>query len=278
MCLTVLCRPAWASEECIAQIICIDTDEWRIAAAVGAGTRTNPLRGANPQTLLLIGDVAWYSDSFYLDNLEFGYQWQTDDPDITLDSYFSLDREARLFFSYDGFDVAPADVMSNEQLVQLPVLDPEQKVNIDDIADRKNGRMIGLRIHVNESSEEWQLAVEREVGNVHSGTRLRLSYRYGTRWGDWGVGITPQLVWTDRKFNSYYYGVNYRDTADGRLWYHAGSGFRPGVNITASKPITPHWGFLWFARYQYLPRAITRSPLLDGNDIITVFAGLTYQF
>lgn len=275
MWLTVLCRPAWAGEECIGQIICINTDEWRVAAAVGAGTRTNPLRGASSQTLVLLGDVAWYSDSFYLDNLEFGYQWHTDDPDITVDSYFALDREARLFFSYDGFDVASAEVISSDE---LPLAEPEQKITVNDIADRRNGRILGLRLHVSESDEEWQFAAEREVGNVHSGTRLRLSYRFGTRWGDWGVGITPQLIWTDKKFNTYYYGVDYRDTADGRLWYRAGSGLRPGVNITASKPITPHWGFLWFARYQYLPRAITRSPLLDGNDIITVFAGLTYQF
>ncbi|AYA63325.1 MipA/OmpV family protein [Alteromonas sp. RKMC-009] len=276
---TLFTGPALAASGCNSKGECIDTGQWRVAAAVGAGGRTNPLRGGSTQSLVLIGDIAWYAESFYFDNFEFGYQWQSNQPGLSVDAYLVIDREARPFFSYEGFDATPAELFSREQLAVTPAAEANTEINVDSIADRRNGGHAGVRLHAGSSpANEWQFSVEKDIAGIHQGVKARIAWRFSHRWQKWLFSVSPQLVWNNRTFNDYYYGIDGKDTPDKRLWYSAGSGFRPGVNVAVTRQFNKHWGLLAFTRYQYLPDAVTESPLLTGHDILTVFTGLTYQF
>lgn len=255
---------------------CVTADSFRFALAIGYGQRTNPLRNGDNQNLVLIGDFAWYGESFYVDNLELGYQWAQKDA-FGVSSFITYDREARPFHFFDGFDASPLDLFTANEILSTPG-SVTSRINIESLARRNNGVHAGIRLSTGKTNSIFRLTVEHDIANVHRGMKAMLSYRYRLSLAEWIISIGPELTWHDATFNNYYYGISTRDTDDKRLWYSSGSGIRPGANLSLTKQLDPQWGILLFARFQHLPSSITQSPIVSQNYIRTVFAGLTYTF
>ncbi len=277
--LLLLAFTNFARGECVNNN-CIFSDSWQIGLAGGLGERSNPLRGGDDQPLVVVADVAWYGDVFYFDNLEAGYQWQSDE-NFAFDTYFVLNREARAFKDWHSFDVLSTEAFlsSDNDTQQSPSFgQPVSRISLRQIQSRDWAVHAGIRAHWRNPASEWQLAIQTDASGVHQGQLVNLQYQQNIQMGQWQIGITPNLAWNSAAFNDYYYGVGAEDTLDERLHYHAGSGFRPGVNLSAARPINENWGVLLFFRYQHLPSSLTHSPLVKSNHISSIFAGVTYHF
>jgi outer membrane scaffolding protein for murein synthesis (MipA/OmpV family) len=65
------CSTAFAQADCTAD--CVEVGAWRVNVGMGAGMRGNPLHGGEDIPLVLLPEVSYYGERFFLKNLEMGF-------------------------------------------------------------------------------------------------------------------------------------------------------------------------------------------------------------
>jgi len=63
--------PARAQDQC--EPDCVPVGDWRISVGMGAGMRSNPLHQGEDIPLVLLPEVSYYGERFFLENLEMGF-------------------------------------------------------------------------------------------------------------------------------------------------------------------------------------------------------------
>lgn len=308
-----LAAPVRGSQAGCDSTYCFASSDLDISLGLGYGKRTNPLHLSDDRTLILLPDVAWYGDSFYLDNTEVGYQW-IQESSFALETFFTLNKSNRDFqddhassFNLDGspiFNAVEEELTAGES----PVIsgDPDdgenspdsggdvtrQQQNIrlspDHVADRDFAIDFGVRAHWYQGDNEWTAAVFHDSSDTYKGARAKLQYRNMLEVQQWKFVTSVSLEWKSADLLDYYYGIDERDLKDDYLnnddfeaqdfYYDAGSGWFSRIGITANRKITDNWRWLMHVSYNHLPDAIVDSPLVDKDYTITTFAGVTYRF
>ncbi|MCC2607856.1 MipA/OmpV family protein [Planctobacterium marinum] len=271
---------------------CMAQGEWHLAVGLGLGVRTNPLYLSDNTPLVIIPDIAWYGENWYLDNTEVGYQW-IQKPHFAMETYLTLNSAYGDFkrshisnFILDGVNIsnsvdstttpglAPDNGMEsiNDRTSLVTQLSPA------DVADRDLAVDAGVRLHWYSEFSEWTLSAAHDISSVYQGAQLNAQYRRYWQTGDWKIIGKIGLTWKSADLLDYYYGINERDIEDVSLHYSAGSGWFPQIGVSANKKINAQWQWLLHASYNHLPSAMTDSPLVDKKYTITTFAGVTYKF
>ncbi|WP_339900503.1 MipA/OmpV family protein [Paraglaciecola polaris] len=257
---------------------CIETGNWRIGIAVGAGVKSNPLVGGDAIPLIVLPDIAYYGDNIYLDNAEVGYQWQQNDT-YALDAFISINSE-KAFFTFWH----PSNVFLSSQSV-LSEIGPSndapfnsRQISIDQVSSRRWAVDAGIRLHKRSNHAEWQFTLKTDVSNVHNGQQFDVAYRYRWQLADWHFTIAPTLSWKSSKLIDYYYGIDEQDNVFNAQYYHAQGGWQPSLALSASKAINPRWQWLMRSSVTLLHSGMTDSPLVAKKTIGTVFLGIGYVF
>jgi len=60
-----------AQTECVGD--CVEVGSWRVNVGMGVGMRSNPLHGGDDIPLVLLPEVSYYGERFFLENLEMGF-------------------------------------------------------------------------------------------------------------------------------------------------------------------------------------------------------------
>ena len=114
---------------------------WQLGVALGVGARTNPLVDGDPVPLVLMPDIAYYSEYIYFDNGELGTRWSINaDHDINL--ILSANRE-RAFFSFwqpaniflPSINTGIPSIPTND-ISEPPVAENNLTVSIDELDKR----------------------------------------------------------------------------------------------------------------------------------------------
>lgn len=276
--LFIFTRPSFAG--CNSGKDCVAPGEWQLGIAMGLGVRTNPLVDGNDIPLLFLPDIAWYGDNAYFDNGELGYQWH-EDMTFSFESFIAINRE-RVFFSFWH----PANILiPTSNLGVSTVVGPEEvanpdttKISIEDIASRRWAIDGGVRIHIHQDKGEWRLALSTDVSSVHNGQQVALSYIHDWQWLSWHLSLTPSLVWKSSSLINYYYGLSAKDKVELQAYYNGRGGWQPAISVSASKKIDEHWQWLVFASFQALNKGMSDSPLVEADNISSVFFGMAYKF
>ncbi|XOV79763.1 MAG: MipA/OmpV family protein [Aestuariibacter sp.] len=270
---------------------CADVGELELSVAFGAGVRTNPLHTGDNLPLVVVPDIAWYDEHFYLDNTEIGYQWLSSN-EFTFETFVSLNGErghfsrghASNFFITDG---SPgASVIEDGEGAEPSPTQPGQEsmgrqtsfLGIDDVAKRDWAIDAGMRLHWYWQENELSIAAYQDVSSVHQGQQLALSYKRSTSLGKWRISSALGITWKSQKLLNYYYGIDERDNVNARWFYKADSGFFPSVRLSVSRELSEHWRLFTYIKYTHLDDAMTESPLVEENETMTVFGGVTYRF
>lgn len=58
---------------------CVEVGDWRVNLGLGLGMRSNPLHGGEDNPLVLLPEVSYYGERFFLKNLEMGFTLFEDD-------------------------------------------------------------------------------------------------------------------------------------------------------------------------------------------------------
>lgn len=280
---------------------CLESGNLDLALALGYGVRTNPLNFTDHRSLVIVPDIAWYGDNWYLDNLEVGYQWYYSGS-FAIETFVTLNNTNRDFqdehgssFLFDGVDVLGA-VESTVSGPEAPVgdgsnfdnetvrdqghdlLPTDMRLSPEDVRDRDFALDAGVRAHWYTDTSEWTLALFHDVSDVYGGARISAGYRKLWYLGQWKLVSAAELEWRSADLLDYYYGIDSSDVENTLFHYDAGAGLFASVGLTANREITENWQWLLHVSYNLLPDSMTDSPLVEEDYTITTFAGVTYRF
>lgn len=270
---------------------CAIIDQLSLSFALGYGVKSNPLASGDDRALYLIPDVAWYGEKWYIDNTEIGYQW-LDRESFAFETFVTVNNEKAHFNrSHSGNFFFDASIPGNSLVEGTPDAPPSPdigdteeppfvptSISLDDIAKRKFALDVGLRFHKYVEDSEWTLTFLQDASGVHDGQQLALEYKYGFSVNQWRFGTAAKLTWKSSNLIDYYYGLDESDNVDLSQYYRGSSGIYPSLRISVAHPISDQWQWFAYAKYEFLDNGMTNSPLVDENQVTTLFTGVSYRF
>lgn len=256
---------------------CITEGEWELGVAVGAGVRLNPLADGDNIPLILLPDIAYYSEHIYFDNFELGTQFLPAQGH-SIEWYVTPNAEAANFTFWQPENIfLPVFGQADNS---LPDGEPLQDrfVSLDDIASRQWALDMGLRWQWTSNKFHWQISVSHDVSGRYSGQHAASALTYAWIKDDWQFATGLQLAWKSKALTDYYYGLDARDTADSQLWYQARGGIQSSIQFSASKRVSEDWTLLIRSRVTRLHSGMHESPLVDKTSTASLFVGFGYRF
>lgn len=225
----------------------VERYDWQLGAL--ALVRNGGYVGDAKQTLV-VPAVGYEGQDVFLRGLQAGWHaWQRGGWRL------DLIAQARL----DGFDA--------------------KDIPIAGLEDRRKSIDVGAALSLSGTMGKLEASAVTDALNRSGGQELTVSYGYPFLAGH--VRITPQVgvrYWSSN-LTDYYYGIDPREVARGAPeTYVVGSVVTPEAGLNVVAPLSRRWSLWGVARYQHLPSAVARSPLVSGSSASTLLVGLTYGF
>lgn len=271
---------------------CVEVGRWDVSVGVGLGVRTNPVEGGDNFPLVLIPQVNYNGERFFLQNLDFGWILvESETQQLNLLATPSYDQvffdrwnPANFFTDTNAFFTAGArESGTKSNLLPQIEVDTELVTPAFDNAPRRELRnrrtagLAGIEYQFSLAALDIQLQYLREFTGLHHGDELRLSIARHWVSGRHHVIGSLGAVWQSSDVVNYYYGVTPAE-ADARGTYTAGSGVSGIARIDWNYELTERWDLRLLTSYRQLPDEISASPLVDEDKVITVFVGGVYHF
>jgi MipA family protein len=245
-----------ASAECVA------VGGWNFSAALGAGVRTNPLLHGQDLPLVIVPQVSYYGERFFLDNLDLGYTL-LDDKVSTVSLVASPGYDRVFFYRADlqnifvgGFGSgASIDGPGEAQRI------PPRSRHVTYLA----GPEWTFKYH----GISGQLDVLQEVTGER-GEEIRAAIGVPTVLKKGTLTANAGFTWKSAAIVNYFYG------APGI--YQGGAAFDPFLKVRYTLPLSSKWRFNAFAQYEHLSNAIADSPIIAERYVATIFIGAVYAY
>lgn len=144
--------------------------------------------------------------------------------------------------------------------------------------ERKGGLWLGARA---DWRLPWAQLTAEWLGDANGrsdGQQLKLEasrrFKIGT------VGLKPHLalVWQDRDYVDYYYGVRAAESRAGRAAYAGSSAVNTELGLQLNLPLAPGHSVFVDLSHTFLGSAIKDSPLVDRSGVSSVRAAYVYRF
>ncbi len=273
---------------------CVEVGSWQFSLGIGAGVRTNPVEDASDIPLVLLPEVNYTGEHFFIDNLDFGaFLWESDSQQLNLlvtpsydQVYFHRWSPSNFFIDANSFATAaksdtevgpeenPVIDINDKNMLVAPT---DQATQERDLRDRHTAGMGGLEYYLYTPLVDIQLVLLSDFTAVHYGEEARISL--GKYWasGRHSVSTSFGAIWQSREIINYYYGVTSAE-ADERGPYATDAAWTPLASVDWNYQLTERWDVRLLANYRQLPDEIAASPLINDNKVITVFIGGVYHF
>ena len=256
--------------------LCEDYQAWQVRFAIGLGGRTNPLINSSDIPLLVMPQISYYGENFFVDNLNMGFTLIETDT-LTLNVITDINYD-RVFFSRTD----PGNILFQSLIadgIAVGNLPPDGQADSIAIApsslNRKISYLAGLGLIWLNDNHRLDIELFNDISNIHDGQEARLAYEYFYQNGDWTINPELELVWKSDEINTYYYGY----TNDEYLIdYQADAGLNISLGLNVINKIDDHWFWLGKLSYMKLSDEISNSPLVEKDYSITTFIGLVYTF
>lgn len=269
---------------------CDEIGEWQLSLGIGAGVRTNPLIDSKNIPLILIPQVSYTGEHFFIQNLDIGFflfenlQHQLNifitpsyDP-----IYFHNNHPGNYFLNNKGLATQDTVKLNNGSSAtageNFEGENPETRpVTWRKLHKRNTAGLAGFEYNLTLAKIELQAQVVHDVTGVHGGDEVRLTLAKHWTKGKNRLGLALGANWQSQDAINYYYGVSAKET-DAASIYNADSGISTLVRFDWNYRLSEHWDLRFFTSYRHLPRAISASPIIDSNHVITTFVGGVYHF
>jgi outer membrane protein len=261
---------------------CVKQGEWNFALSTGLGVRTNPLYQSDNIPLLLLPEISYYGDIFFIQNLDFGLTlYESNNSTVNLLAapsydgvFFNQWDPGNLFFNISG---ASSNV-SGAQGITLSSessRDYRATVDLDDLNTRKFSYLAGLEFNHHFEEASLQLNLLSDISGIHNGNEIRLAF---------SQPVTSNLTasigfnWKSQKLTNYYYGVSDQEVDSSRASYNANASFNPYFRLGYKIPsqIAKNWRIS--LEYQRLGQTIVDSPIVAESNVVTFFIGKRFEF
>lgn len=277
--LLVCSLPSAANNLCeAASDSCVAVGEWEFKLALGAGKRTNPLVDSPDIPLVLIPQVSYYGERFFIENLEFGYTL-LDSDHFMLNAIVTPGRDRGFFLREDinNFFVDGAIEFSNSI---LPGNDPKspEKIDIDDLHKRRLAGLAGIELSSGWKNIQWQVQLLQDITNVHQGKEVRFALGSQRVLKGHAFSASAGFTWKSESLMNYYYGISTKEAGITPFAYEASSGLTPFARLAWMKPLNQRWHLSGSIQYESLSSAISNSPIVEEDYVLQFFVGGIYHF
>lgn len=272
---------------------CVEVGSWDISLGIGAGVRTNPVEEGDDIPLVLIPQINYNGERFFIQNLDLGMiVWENETQQLNLmmtpsydqvffdrwnPSNFFTDSNALISTGVSGNKggnegLAP-EIDSGTELVSPGFKDVKKR----DLRNRRTTGLAGIEYQFSTDIADFQFQYLSEFTGLHHGDEVRLSIAKHWSSGKHHVIGSLGAVWQSEEVINYYYGVTPPE-ADERGTYTADAAITGIARIDWNYELTERWDLRFLASYRRLPDEIAASPLINDNKVITVFVGGVYHF
>lgn len=257
---------------------CVQTGSFNFAISIGAGIRTNPLFDSSDIPLVLLPEISYYGDRFFIENLDFGYTL-LDRSNSSLGLIATPSYDSVFFNRWDPGNLF-VDLSSGTGADSVPieegnVEDNSPPINPDELDQRKFSYLAGIEYHHWFKNSLLQLSVLSDITNTHSGKEIRFAYAYNV---SQNLATTFGFTWKDKNLSDYYYGVKRDESVDYPGAYKANHSLTPFVRISFNRQTFDRDSWRFSIEYQRLDSQISNSPIVNDDYILTIYAGKTFRF
>jgi outer membrane protein len=274
---------------------CVEVGKWDIRLGIGAGVRTNPVEDGDDIPLVLVPQVNYNGERFFIQNLDVGViVWENETQQLNLlmtpsydQVFFDRWNPANFFTDSNALVSTGVDKNGNGDNFSpdnptieggTDVVNPGFKdVDTRDLRNRRTAGLAGIEYQFSLESIDFQFQYLSEFTGLHHGDEVRLSIAKHWLSGRHHWVGSVGAVWQSSDTLNYYYGVTPPE-ADTRGTYMADAAVSAIVRLDWNYELTERWDLRLLASYRQLPNEISASPLINDNKVITVFVGGVYHF
>lgn len=262
--------PCWASEE---------PSRWQFGLAIGAGIRTNPVMDNDDIPLLVLPQISYEGERFFIQNLDVGYAIsQSEEQTLNLlltpsyDQIFFNEWDAVNFIDQSNFASISGGAKDSPSLgVESRAIDKSR------LHDRRMSALAGVEFSRRVLDLDIQLQALHEVTGNYDGNEIRLALMKAIPAGKHELKFTAGLNWQSQETNNYFYGLSEKDSSVA-FTYRPTAGVSSLFRFDWSYQLSDKWSLKFFTSYRHLSHSISDSPLITENNVITAFAGGVYHF
>lgn len=243
-----------------------EESRWRLGAAVGYGERSNPLIQSDDVPIYVDIDIAWFGERWFFDNGDLGFTF-ADNATLTANVVARFNSD-RVFFGLTDTRFVVLDV-AGEPLDQAVGFKPP---------DRDYAVELGLEMLTDGAWGAFQITAFHDISGRHRGYELYADYSYG--WRDQRFYIEPSFgaSYKSAGLNDYYWGVTANEAGIVVPPYQADAGTNWHARLMMSYQLSRHWALSLVAEYERLSDEIGASPIVEDDNVLGYFAGLSWRF
>ena len=257
---------------------CVESEQFQLSVALGAGQRSNPLYDGESFPMLLLPDFSYYTDSWFIDNGTVGYSLAQNDQ-FAVSLVMRLNSEKGYFQRWFAGNVITMNSSGSflPPEVEIGTEKSMSAVSVEHVKKRPTAVDAGLQF--NWFGEQWQsrLNLWQDVNSKYEGQNASLSWSRFWPLAGGQFDLSTSLYWKSAKLIDTYYGVG-EDELYYLERYQGRASWQPELRLGWQKALTSRWSVLTFYRYLHLDDAMTDCPLVQDDSVQTWFVGMSYRF
>ena len=257
-----LAAPSLAEEE----VEDAKESRWRLGAALGYGIRSNPLVQSDDIPIVVDVDIAWFGEHLFFDNGDLGVTF-ADNNTLTASVVARVNSD-RVFFGNTDTRFIEVD-FSGAPLAQAIDFKPP---------DRDYAIELGVEMLSDGDWGAMQLTAFHDISGTHKGYELYADYSFG--WRQQRLYVEPSfgLSYKSAELNNYYWGITPAEAGAVTLPYEAGAGLNWHARFMVGYQLNKRWAMSLVAEYERLNDEAAASPIVESDDVLGWFAGVSYRF
>lgn len=271
---------------------CVEVGKWEISLGIGLGVRTNPVEDGDDIPVVLIPQINYNGERFFIQNLDFGaILWEGESQQLNVlmtpsydQVFFDRWNPSNFFIETNALATGTNKNGNNYSAgLDTPKIETElvspgfRDVGTRNLRNRRTAGFAGIEYQFSLDSVDVQLQYLSEFTGLHDGEEARVSIAKHWVNGKHHVIGSLGAVWQSSEVVNYYYGVTQAE-ADARGTYATDAAVSGIVRLDWNYELTERWDLRMLASYRKLPDEISASPLINDNKVITVFVGGVYHF
>lgn len=275
---------------------CAEVGKWQVKIGVGVGVRTNPVMNNDNIPLILLPQISYNGERFFLQNLDLGFIFFEDDVQQfnllvtpSYDQVFFKRWDANNFvlnaetMSLDGDNHTGSESEETPIDFRGPAYGPvtnarELPIDTDKLRKRRMAGLVGLEYHRAIGAVDLQLHALQEFTDYHRGQEVRLVLARHFHRGKHDLVVSAGAIWQSSEVLNYYYGIEEGEGGTGDYYYQPNSDISSVVRVDWSYQLNRRWSLTFTTAYRSLASQIRRSPIITEDKVITAFAGGVYHF
>ncbi|WP_462158715.1 MipA/OmpV family protein [Pseudoalteromonas sp. GB56] len=250
----------------------IPTGQWLIGVNLGYGVMSNPLNGGDDLNLYVVPDIAYYTDTWYLDNTQVGYTFINESEHV-VSAIAEFNPHTRFFVDWH-----PANLFALQSSMVLPAeTEGPKAIYIDEIKERRWALDSGMEYHYFSPIGKFSMKFVADITDVYRGFRGEVAWSQGYRFENWVFEPSVGVQYSNNELNTYFYGLS-DDEVGNFSAVSLGSSVHPYARIDASYILTERSALRMHINYIDFSTLSSDSPLFDESYSVTAFVGVKYIF